>query len=271
MINYRQAVIEDVNFLKELWLNVFQDKKTAVDLFFERIFTTEIAFVAVDKDNKPVSMLYLLPALVNGHKACYLYAAATEESYRGKGIMGNLIDYALKNTDAELCVTLPATESLYDFYGKFGFEKLKSNIAHLNREEVALLAKPYPVSDLFVSGYAGIRNRILESDFLFWNNNHIDYAFEYNKIYGAKVIKSNFGYAIAYEQDGACIVSEIIGADENIPNLLTDILSEFSSKEFYFHLSPNQKFVKSQAETFAMVKFLADYKPENIYCGLTLD
>lgn len=270
MIEYRQAVEKDIVSLKELWIEVFKDKEIAVDLFFERIFNTDISYVAVDNE-KLVSMLYLLPALVNGHKACYLYAAATDESYRGQGIMGNLINYALDNSDAELCVALPASESLYDFYGKFGFEKLTSNTACLSREEVTALAKPYPLSDLFISGYAGVRNRVLKDNFLFWNNNHIDYAFEYNKIYGAKVIKSNFGYAIAYEEDEVCIVLEIIAAEQNIPNLLTDILTEFSSKEFCFHLSPNQGFVKSEPVTFAMVKYLSGYKPENIYCGLTLE
>lgn len=270
MIEYRKAVENDVNSLKKLWLKVFEDKEIAVELFFQRIFNADISYVAVDGE-KIVSMLYLLPSLVNGHKACYLYAVATDESYRGQGIMGNLIEYALNNSDAELCVTLPATESLYDFYGKFGFEKLTSSFSHISREDVTALAKPYPLNDLFVSGYAGIRNRVLKDNFLFWNNNRIDYAFEYNKIYGAKVLKSNFGYAIAYEKDGICTVSEIIATKENVPNLLTDILTEFSSKEFYFHLSPNQKFFKSTPKTFGMVKYLTDYKPENIYCGLTLD
>lgn len=270
MIEYKTALVEDIRSLKELWLSVFNDTETAVELFFQRKFTPDIAFIAKDGEQL-VSMLYLLPSSVNGHKACYLYAAATKEQYRGCGIMGNLIDFALKTTDYELCVTLPATESLYEFYGKFGFQKLTCNRVNLTREELTAIAKPYQLQDLFINNYCGIRNRVLKTNFLFWNNNHIDYAFEYNKIYGAKVIKSNYGYAVAYEDNQICTVTEIICNDKNAPNLVTDILSEFSSKEFCFHLSPNQHFIKSKPETFGMVKYLSDYKPDNIYCGLTLD
>lgn len=270
MIEYRKALDIDVNSLKELWLNTFEDTQTAVELFFERKFICDIAYVATE-NQQIVSMLYLLPASVNGIKSCYLYAAATKKAYRGQGIMGHLIDYALKNVDAQLCITLPATESLYDFYGRFGFEKLTCNTAKLSREEVANLAKPYVMQDLIVNNYCGIRNRVLKSDFLFWNNEHINYAFEYNKIYGAKIIKSNYGYAIAYENDDICVVSELISDDKNAPYILTDLLSEFSSKEFNFHLSPNQMFINSQAEIFGMVKYLSDYKTVNVYCGLTLD
>ena len=50
-------------------------------------------------------------------------------------------------------------------------------------------------------------NLTTTQNFLCWNNKYIDFAFEYNKIYGAKVIKSNFGYAIAYEKE--LIMNEI--------------------------------------------------------------
>ena len=270
MIEYKTAVTEDISSLKELWLNVFNDTETAVDLFFERKFTSDIAYIAKDGETL-VSMLYLLPSMVNGHKACYLYAAATKKEYRNQGIMEALINFALKSTDYELCVALPATDSLYNFYSKFGFQKLNANSATLCREELTAIAKPYQLQDVYINGYCGIRNRVLKSDFLFWNNEHIDYACKYNEIYGAKVIKNNFGYAVAYEENGVGTVAEFICHDKNAPEMITDILSEFSSKEFRFHLSPNQHFVKSQKKTYGMVKYLSEYKVENIYCGLTLD
>ena len=269
MIYYRKAVCEDINSLKELWLGIFEEKQIAIDLFFEKNFN-DTAFVATDQ-GKIVAILYLLPASVNGVNACYLYGAATDANYRKHGIMRNLINFSLENSHYEMCVLLPAKSSLYDFYSKLGFEKLSCNTAIISRVEVSFLAKPYVMQDLIVSNYCGIRNRVLKSDFLFWNNNHINYAFEYNEIYGAKVIKSNFGYAVAYEENDVCYVSEIICDDKNAPYMLTDILNEFPSKEFRFHLSPNQTFIKSTPETFGMVKYLSDYRPDNIYCGLTLD
>lgn len=270
MIDYRVSVTEDINSLKELWGSAFEDKNTAIDLFFKRIFKPEICYVA-DCDGKIVSMLYMLKTSVNGHKACYLYAAATEENYRCKGIMRNLIDFALKNVDAELCITLPANDSLYSFYGKEGFVSLTSNKAVLSRNQIFSLSKPYELQETFVNSYCGVRNRVLKSNFLFWNNNHIDFAFEYNALYGAKIIKSNYGYAIACKENNICNISEIICADSNAPYIFTDLLSAFDCDTFVFHLSPKQKFFKSTPYRHAMVKYLTDYKPENIYTGLTLD
>ena len=216
-------------------------------------------------------MLYLFSTSVNGRKTCYLYGAATKETHRKQGIMRNLIDFSLNNTNFEMCVLLPAKESLYNFYGKLGFEKLSCNTAILKREELSSLAKPYVMQELMVNNYCGIRNRVLKDNFLFWNNKHINYAFDYNEIYGAKVIKSNYGYAVAFEEKDICYVLEFICADNNAPYLLTDLLNEYSSKEYRFHLSEKQKFIKSNSETFGMVKYLSDYRPENIYCGLTLE
>lgn len=270
MIEYRFAENDDINSLKELWFTVFQEKKEAVDLFFEKIFAPEITYVATQGDSL-ISMLYLLPCSINGHSACYLYGAATCVECRGQGIMANLIDFALNNCGAEICVLLPASESLYNYYEKFGFKSLFVGYKQLDRKELNAISKPYQLQELFVSGYCGIRNRVLKKDFLFWNNKHIDFSFKYNELYGAKIIKSNYGYAVAYEDNGVCKVSEIICDKQNFPYLCTDLLSEFSCEKFIFQLSLEQNFVQSQKMKFGMVKYLADYKAQNIYCGLTLD
>lgn len=270
MIEYKIAETNDVNSIKELYTSIFKEKQEAVELFFERIFDTSFTYIAKDGE-KLVSMLFMLPCSVNGVKACYMFAVATDEKYRGQGTATALIDYALKNTDAQLCLTLPASESLYDFYEKNGFTALNVNTAQLTRAELSSLSKPYPLTDPVVKGYCGIRSRILKENFLFWNNKFLDFAFDYYRIYGAKVFKSNFGYAVAYEEDGVCKVIEMICADDNAPYLITDLLSDFSCDKFQFHLSPMQKFIESSPERFGMVKYLSDNNFENIYCSLTLD
>ena len=270
MIKYFKANEKDIPFLKELWYQIFEENQNAIEIFFEKIFTTDICYVAKDND-KVVAMLYLLPTSVDGKKGCYLYGVATIPEYRKIGIAKNLIDFALTDSDAEFCVTLPASESLYNYYEKVGFKVLKTNCAEISRDELTALTKPYVLQDLVVTGYSGIRNRVLKNNFIFWNNQHIDFAFDYYKIYGAKIIKNNFGYAIAYEEDGVCKVIEIICDDKNAPYIFTDLLAEFNCEKFNFHLSPNQKFLKSEQKIFGMIKSLNGEEIFDVHCGLTLD
>lgn len=272
MIKLRISEEKDINSLKELFKNVFNENDEALELFFKRIFKPEICYVCYEGEEL-VSMVYIIPTTLNGRKAGYLYAAATKDEFRGAGIMKGLIHYALSITAQEVCVTLPASDALYDYYRGLGFKELTSNSAELTRSELEVIAKPYEVAELVVGGYCGIRNRVLKDNFLFWNNNFINYAFEYNELYGAKIIKNNFGYAIAYDEGGCCYVSELICDERNLGFMITDLLSEFKNEKFKFHLSPNQNYFgeKSSPERFAMMKSITGYKPDEVYVGLTLE
>ena len=274
MIDYSNATDNDINSLKELWLNNFEDNPKAVDLFFDRIFSPDITFVAKEGDTL-VSMVYLLDTMVNGHKTAYLYAAATEKSYQGNGIMTNLVDYALNNSNSELCVTLPATASLYSFYKNLGFTPVTQKTATFSRKSLENLAKSYSNEEVAVSNYCGIRNRVLKNNFLFWNNKHINYAFDYNSLYGVKVIKNNFGYVL-FDDDNISTVYEIICDDINVPYMLNDILTLTNADTFNFRLSESQQYLLSKAdkvskENYGMVRYLSDYKTDNIYANLLLD
>lgn len=270
MIKLRVSREEDVSSLKELFKSVFDENDDALELFFKRIFKPDICYVCYDGDEL-IAMVYIIPTTLNSRKAGYLYAAATKDEFRGAGVMKGLIHYALSITAQEVCVTLPASDSLYDYYAKLGFKELSSNTAELKRAELEAIAKPYEISELVVSGYCGIRNRVLKNNFLFWNNNFIDYAFEYNALYGAKIIKSNFGYAVAYDEGEVCYVSEFICDDKNAPYMITDLLSEFNCGKFKFHLSPNQKFIESKPKRYAMMKSITGYNPDSVYLGLALE
>ena len=270
MLEMRYAREEDINSLKELYLACFDEKPEAVELFFERIFKPENCYVCID-GGELIAMVHFLPTKLNGRDARYLYAAATKEEFRGTGIMDGLVKAALSMYAPEVCVTLPADEHLYNYYRRFKFKEMTVNVATLGREEALSLAKPYDEQENVVGGYCGIRKSVLKDNFLFWNNNHIDFAFDYYSLYGGIIIKNNYGYAIAVEENGVCEVLEFICADENSPYLLSDLLSQTDCEQLRLRLSPNQKFFDSKPEKFAMARFATRYEPDFIYSGLTLD
>lgn len=83
----------------------------------------------VKQNEKIVSMLFTLPCELNFEdkkkKLYYVYAAATDKEYRGKGYMSAFIKELAKGSDAPLFLK-PATESLQSFYAKLGFKKINA-------------------------------------------------------------------------------------------------------------------------------------------------
>lgn len=130
MTEFRQAGEEELPGLKALWEKTFGDPEEVVEAFFRLCFRPEGALVAAE-EGKIVSMLFLLPFFLvekdgKRHKMPYIYAFATDLAFRGRGMGQNLLKYAenvaKKWGSVGLC-TLPAEPSLYDFYGKMGYEQ----------------------------------------------------------------------------------------------------------------------------------------------------
>ena len=83
----------------------------------------------VQREGKIVSMLFKLPCELEfggkSEKIYYIYAAATDDEYRGRGYMSALIrDVAKKSADP--LFLKPATKELEGFYEKIGFKKINA-------------------------------------------------------------------------------------------------------------------------------------------------
>lgn len=115
--------------LRKLWHDVFGDEYEYIDLFFKKAYFQSECFAEVS-DNKVISALYLLSAKIrcdgqvfNGR---YLYAASTLPQFRGKGIMSELLEQANKfaqEKKLDFIALVPASDSLYNYYSKFGYYK----------------------------------------------------------------------------------------------------------------------------------------------------
>lgn len=118
---FRKTEKSDTESLKKLWLSCFDEDVTAVNLIFDsNLFDGCCAVV----DDRIVSALYLVKGTLNGEKSHYLCGASTDKSFRGKGIMLRLIDFALndaKNNGDVYSLLFPANDGLYGFYAKLGY------------------------------------------------------------------------------------------------------------------------------------------------------
>lgn len=117
----------DIQQLKEIWKEAFDDDSDYGELFFAQIFREEYA-LCEEENGRIRAMLYKLPCILkqeNGRqeKGCYFYALATRKQFRGQGIMGALIQAALKEVQAEgaSAFLIPAEKGLARYYIKQGF------------------------------------------------------------------------------------------------------------------------------------------------------
>lgn len=85
----RKTGPDDIPALKALWKQAFGDTDAEIDSFFQTVYPEATGFCA-EEDGAVIAMLFALPlTLAHGEemqKAAYLYAVATDEAFRGRGV-----------------------------------------------------------------------------------------------------------------------------------------------------------------------------------------
>lgn len=274
--NFEKNNYEYIPLLKKLWLDCFEEKSEAVDLFFERCMDfTSIYTASVEK--KPIAMLFLVHSTLNGKKAHYLCSAATQGEYRNLGIMSRLIDFALadshKNGDI-YSLLFPANEKLYSYYERLGYKALCSASRKVfSREELRRFAdnrqSNLPLENSY--NYEELQRLCLKDNFLFQNNKFISFATDYYSLYDCETVKSDNCFALIDEDNGTADVFYSLYTDFSV--LAEKILKNTTAKRFVFTGNPDSEIYNNSInEKYGMIKSLDNNEkiPENTYIGITL-
>lgn len=276
-IKFEKNKSEYIPLLKKLWLDCFEEKSQAVDLFFSCCldFTS---FYTASVDNEPVAMLYLVDSTLNGKKAHYLCSAATQGEYRNLGIMSRLIDFALadshKNGDI-YSLLFPANEKLYSYYEHLGYKALCSASRKVfSREELEQVAQNNQSNLSFVNSYnyEELQRLCLKDNFLLQNNKFISFASAYYSLYDCKTVKSDACFALIDEENGTADVFYSIYTD--FSQLAEKILENTTAKEFVFTGKLDSEiYNNSIIKKYGMIKSLDNNEkiPEDTYIGITLN
>lgn len=119
---------EQTSELRALWKEAFGDTDEFIDGFFSRVFSDKRCR-CVTVDGKAVAALYWLDCEYRGKRIAYLYAIATLNEYRGRGICSALMrdthDHLAKQ-GYTLAMLVPADKKLFSFYEKLGYFKCTS-------------------------------------------------------------------------------------------------------------------------------------------------
>ncbi len=130
MISVRQADTSDLEQLKNLWRESFDDTDEYINWYYENVFPNNVVFVAEIAD-EIIGMLHLNPYEVvtaeTSEKAYYIVGVATKRGHRKKGIMKLLMSSAfgfMKKSGCTFTYLMPANVR---YYQGLGFVKLEES------------------------------------------------------------------------------------------------------------------------------------------------
>ena len=224
----RKTAPADFPALKALWRQAFGDSDAEIDAFFSSVYPDAFGFCA-EEDGAPVSMLYALPVtLAHGEraeKAAYIYAVATDEAYRGRGLCRALMAYTeqqLKKRYISCLLLVPADEHLAQYYETLGYTRQNGCILQTLRVETPK-GRALPVS---VMDYAGLRETMLfETAHVRYPKVLLDYEAGRAKLFRLE-LGGGIGCAAAFLQDGVAVVEELLPDARYLPALAAELGAE---------------------------------------------
>ncbi len=207
-----------------LWQACFGDDENYIRYFLQHAPSTNRGLLA-EEDGRAVSMLFLLPGALelDGQRlpASYVYAVATAEDFRGRGLAAELIRHSAAITreegQAALCL-FPATERLYRYYEKLGFRTAFARQAHAFTRETGEL--PYLKTNLAWDAEQACARRSARwgrQGFFAWDAPMLDYIRQETLFNGGRVRCAEEGYIFYGTADALLKVKECCaqpGAEE---------------------------------------------------------
>ena len=190
--------------LVSLWVEAFGDDAGFIDPIFDTV--DDLKVFAHKEDGRIVSALYLLDAGLNhngrSYDGFYVYSCATLRSFRGRGFLSALVEEAksfAKEEKKDFLSLVPGSRSLYDFYGKLGFQTamhkfLTENVCFVSAAETDCIkkltkeeyfSKRAGTDDSFVwaeSSVGYVDRTLAYDDFVYCSGN--GFIFLYNSVSG---------------------------------------------------------------------------------------
>lgn len=124
IINHPET--KNIPGLTALWMQAFGDTEAFIEKFFSSGYSSHRCMVALE-ETTVVAALYWFDCIWEEKKIAYLYAIATDENHRGKGICNALMKHTHKHLQEQGyagALLMPAEESLESFYGKMGYGRI---------------------------------------------------------------------------------------------------------------------------------------------------
>ena len=199
---FRTAKPEDFPALAALWEEAFGDCPDAVARFYEAF--PRCRCYAAETDGQVVSMVNVLPQTLSPDlPAAYVYAVATAQTHRNRGLCRALMSFAEEDLQQQgfACTVLtPGEPELFRFYEKLGYREAFTR----NR---TVFPGGVPVS---IEAYAVLREQILTVPHMVYDLPTLEYA---ANAYGLTFYQTETGIAATGEHYTAEVLPEDVGGN----------------------------------------------------------
>ena len=199
--------------LRALWTEAFGDGEGFLNVFLGSVFSASRSR-RVLTDGEPSAALYWFDCSFDGERIAYIYAVATAEKYRGRGLCRALMKDThehLKSLGYAGAILVPGSQSLFDFYGKLGY-KTSAYISELRCSASDTEAK---LRNIGVSEYAKLRRDFLPEHGVLQENENLTFLEKQAKFY----VGDGFLLAARTEK-GTVFGLELLGNRELAPDIV---------------------------------------------------
>ena len=282
----RFAADKDHPQLMALWQVCFGDSETAIRFYFANRHQNQNMLV-YEENGIIAGMLTMLPVqlafgsfIQNGR---YIYAVATAPQLRGQGVSSQLLEAChtwMQNNNETASVLVPASQSLFDYYEKRGFETLfyvdNIKISPAGLPAYRLTAECTPCS---AEEFYRLRNAAFADSSLFvkWGIDALSYLIKGAETFGDGVyyFRSDKGEGCAFcgWRDRTIFIREIALLHMDLYNALSILHHELGAESYSLRL-PAGSVTAYVPQAFGMIHYLGD-KPvlegKSPYLSLVLD
>ena len=211
-----RPLAQQIPALRHLWQEAFGDTDDFLDIFFHRAFSYDrCRCVAID--GEVVSALYWFDCTWQDKKLAYIYAVATAQNRKGKGLCRALMESThrqLQKDGYDGAILCPQNESLFAMYGKFGYR----TCSYVQNFSCAAGGKPIELKEATPAEYAAVRRRLLPENSVLQEGITLEFFSTYARLYTG----CNLTLA-AYPDEGELVVCELLGDPESAPRILTTL------------------------------------------------
>lgn len=228
--------------LRQLWKETFGDSDAFLDMFKETAFSFRRCRCAILHETV-IAALYWFDCIYMDNSFAYLYAIATKKEYRKQGICHALMEHThqyLKDQNYVTTILVPATEHLFGFYQKMGYQtciyrkKIDISINSLFYDNPHTLS----IRKISKEEFAFLRRLFLPKGGILQEKENLDFLERQAEFFtGTNTQSSCMCFLLtAYKNDSHLEALEFLGDENCIPF----ILSTFKCDSGTFYMAGNE-------------------------------
>lgn len=207
---------DHIHELRLLFKEAFGDSDEFLDIFYGKAFSHDRCRCATE-NGKIIAALYWFDCSYDGLKAAYLYAVATSETHRGKGVGKALLDDThtfLASHGYALALLVPGSESLFNYYARAGY----SVCCYVGETVCNASSDRIDIRRTDSDEYAVLRRKLLDERSVIQEGASLEFLSELAELYAGD------GFVLACSKNGEAINGiELLGDASLAPSILNSL------------------------------------------------